>query len=182
MAAELLDMINRFGGQGAIAAIAARVGISPEQAQSAMAALMPALAGGMTRAAETHGADALDAAAAPAAELATPELAGSDAAVSRGTDLLGTLFGGHAGTTAVADHAAQSTGLSPSILAQLLPMVATMAAGTLASSNSGPQGAAGTLMSMLGGALGGGQGAAPGQAAANPLDSILGMAGKLFGR
>ena len=171
MSAQLLDLINRFGGQDAVAAMAARVGLTPEQTQSAMAALMPAVAGGMTRAAETQGPEVLDAAAAPAASLATPDMVGSDAAVAHGTDLLGTLFGGASGASAVADHAAQSTGLPAGILAQLLPMVATMAAGTLANKNSGPEGAAGTLMGMLDVNKDG-----------NPLDDIMGFAGKLFGR
>ena len=170
MAQPLLDLINRFGGEGAIASMAARVGLSPEQTQSAMAALMPAVAGGLSRSAASD-PGALDAAAGPAAALATPELAGSDAAVSHGTNLVSQIFGGSGGASAVTAHAAQATGLSSGVLAQLLPMVATMAAGTLASRNSGPQGAAGTLMGMLDVNKDG-----------NPLDDIIGFAGKLFGR
>ncbi len=170
MAQQLLDLINRFGGESAVAAMAARVGLTPEQAQSAMAALMPAVAGGLSRHAEAD-PQALDAAAGPAAALATPECAGSDAAVAHGTDIVSQIFGGAGGASAVASHAAQATGLSPGILAQLLPMVATMAAGTLASPNSGPQGAAGTLMGMLDVNKDG-----------NPLDDIMGFASKLFGR
>ncbi len=172
MSQQLLDLIGRFGGTQAVAAMAAKVGLTPEQTQSAMAALMPAVAGGMTKTAQAAGVDALDAAAAPAAMVAdNPASVASAAAVAHGTDLVGQIFGGAGGAQAVTDHAAQATGLSPAILAQLLPMVTTLAAGTLASKASGPQGAAGTLMGMLDVNKDG-----------NPLDDIMGFAGKLFGR
>lgn len=170
MSQQLLDLISRFGGTDAVAAMAARVGLTPEQTQSAMAALMPAVAGGMSKVAE-GGADSLDAAAAPAAQIAAGSGVASDAAIAHGGGLVSQIFGGQDGATAVAAHAAQATGLSPAILAQLLPMVATLAAGTLASPASGPQGAAGTLMGMLDVNKDG-----------NPLDDIMGFAGKLFGR
>ena len=177
MSQQLLDLINRFGGENAIAAMASRVGLSPEQTQSAMAALMPAVPGGLTRHAETAGPDALDQAAAPAVAAASSGEIASDAAVAQGESLNGTLFGG-AGASAIAAKAAQATGLDPSILAQLLPMVTTLAAGALHGS-SGPgagtaapgSGVAGTLMGMLDVNKDG-----------NPLDDIMGMAGKLFGR
>ena len=169
MSSQLLDLVSRFGGADAVAAMAAKVGLTPEQTQSAMAALMPAVAGGMTKAAES-GATDLDAVAAPAAEMAG-SAAASDAAVAQGNDLVGQIFGGAGGAQAVTAHAAQATGLDSGILAQLLPMVTTLAAGTLASKASGPQGAAGTLMGMLDVNKDG-----------NPLDDIMGFAGKLFGR
>jgi len=172
MSQQLLDLIGRFGGADAIAAMAAKVGLTPEQAQSAMAALMPAVAGGMSKTAQTAGVEALDVAAAPTAMVAeNPASVTSPAAVAQGNDLVGQIFGGAGGAQAVSDHAAQATGLSPAILAQLLPMVTTLAAGTLAGKASGPHGAGGTLMGMLDVNKDG-----------NPLDDIMGFAGKLFGR
>ncbi|QXQ06373.1 DUF937 domain-containing protein [Sphingosinicellaceae bacterium] len=168
MSQQLLDLISRFGGAGAIDAMAAKVGLSPEQVQSAMAALMPAVAGGMTKQAD---AGTLDQYAAPAAELANPSAVATEASIAHGNDLAGKIFGGAAGSQAVTTHAAQATGLDAGILAQLLPMVTTLAAGTLAGKSSGPQGAAGTLMSMLDVNKDG-----------NPLDDIMGFAGKLFGK
>ena len=161
MAQQLLDLIERFGGAQAVSAMAARVGISPEQAQAAMAALMPAVAGGIARADPAT----IDAAASPAVDVAPA----SDAGVHAGEDLAGQIFGGGAG--AVTNHAAQATGLDAGILAKLLPMVTTLAAGTLAGKASGPQGAAGTLAGLL-----------DRDGDGNPLDDIMGMAGKLFGR
>ena len=197
MSQQLLDLINRFGGEDAVAAMAARVGLSPEQTQSAMAALMPAVAGGMAKQVETQGPAALDGAAAPATKLASGGAIASDAAVEHGTGILGSLFGSSQVTDAVARHAAAATGLDVSKLTALLPMVATLAAGALghadgqgtteagggmggmlgqitggATAGAAPQtGAAGTLLSMLDGNKDG-----------NVMDDIMGMVGKLRGR
>jgi hypothetical protein len=205
MSQQLLDLINRFGGEDAVAAIAARVGLSPEQTQSAMAALMPAVAGGMAKQVETEGPGALDAAAAPAADLASGGTVASDAAVEHGSNILGSLFGSSQVTDVVTGNAAAATGLDASKLSALLPMLATLAAGALG--HAGGQTAAGEaapaegggLGGMLGGLLGkvtGGTtaGAAPQTGAAgtlmsmldfnkdgNVMDDIMGAVGKLRG-
>ncbi len=200
MSQQLLDLINRFGGEEAVAAMAARVGLSPEQTQSAMAALMPAVAGGMQKQVEADGPAALDAAAAPATQLAGGAVA-SDAAVDHGTNLLGSLFGSSQVTDAVTGHAAAATGLDASKLAALLPMVATLAAGALGRAGGQAAPAEGGIGGMLGGLLGsvtGGSTAAPGGVPAtgaagtllsmldrnkdgNVMDDIMGMVGKLRG-
>lgn len=197
MSQQLLDLINRFGGEDAVAAMAARVGLSPEQTQSAMAALMPAVAGGMAKQVETQGTAALDGAAAPATKLASGGAIASDAAVEHGTGILGSLFGSSQVTDAIAGHAAAATGLDVSKLKALLPMVATLAAGALG--HAGGQGtteAGGRMGGMLGQITGGATaGAAPQTGAAgtllsmldgnkdgNVMDDIMGMVGKLRGR
>lgn len=189
---QLLDLVNHFGGAQAVEAMAARVGLSPEQTQSAMAALMPAVAGGMANHVAAQGPAALDAAAAPATTLVASEGAASDAAVAHGGGLLDSLFGGDEGTSAVANHAATSTGLDASKLTALLPMLATLAAGALGhaggAAGAGPAsggGLGGMLGGMLGGAGGGGGAASvltsmlgsrgAGSGGPNPLDGILGM-------
>ena len=172
MAQELLDLINKFGGAEAVSAMAARVGISPEQAQSAMGSLMPMIAGGMVQHAQTDGAGALNDTAAAAAPLATADCAASDAAVEQGHSILGDLFGGHGATQEVAAKAAASTGLSESTIASLLPMVATMAAGALGRQGGAAPQAGGGLGGMLGGILGG-QGSQPAGGAAGTLMGML---------
>ncbi len=196
MSQPLIDLVNRFGGAQAVEDMAARVGLSPEQTQAAMAALMPAVAGGLANKVQNEGPAALDAAAAPASGVVAGEGAASDAAVAHGGGLLGSLFGGHAETNAVADHAAAATGIDASKLAALLPMVATLAAGALGHAGNVPgEGVApggepqgGGLGGMLGGLMnqiGGGQQGTPGGAAAvlqsmlaggggNALEGILG--------
>ena len=205
-----MELINRFGGSSAVEAMAARVGLSPEQTQSAMAALMPAIAGGMAKQVENDGPDALNAAAAPAVALGGSDIA-SDTAVEHGTGLLGSLFGSSQVTDAVTSHAAAATGLDVSKLSALLPMVATLAAGALghaggqtAASPAAAPAEGGGIGGMLGGLVsqftgGGAQtaataGAASGGAAGslmsmldfnkdgNPMDDIMGMVAKFGGR
>jgi len=199
MSQQLLDLINRFGGEDAVAAMAARVGLSPEQTQSAMAALMPAVADGMAKQVEANGPAGLDAAAGQAAAMTSGGAVASDAAVEHGTNILGSLFGSHDVTDAVTGNAAAATGLDVSKLSALLPMIATLAAGALGHAG-GQAPAAGGLGGMLGGLLGqvtGGtaSGAAPATGAAgtlmsmldfnkdgNVMDDIMGVVGKLRGR
>ncbi|QYE36042.1 MULTISPECIES: DUF937 domain-containing protein [Sphingosinicellaceae] len=199
MSQQLLDLINRFGGEDAIAAMAARVGLSPEQTQSAMAALMPAVAGGMAKQVEAQGPGALDAAAAPATALASGGTVASDAAVEHGTNILGSLFGSSQVTDVVTGNAAAATGLDASKLSALLPMIATLAAGALGHAGGQAPAEGGGLGGMLGGLLGqvtGGTtaGTAPATGAAgtlmsmldfnkdgNVMDDIMGVVGKLRG-
>lgn len=204
MSQQLLDLINRFGGDDAVAAMAQRVGLSPEQTQSAMAALMPAVAGGMAKQVEADGPGALDAAAAPATQLAGGAVA-SDAAVAHGTDLIGSLFGSSQVTDVVTGNAAAATGLDASKLTALLPMLATLTAGALGNAGQGGATAGGGIGGMLGGLLGAATGghasaapqtggvAAPGAAGTlmsmldfnkdgNVMDDVLSMVGKLRGR
>jgi hypothetical protein len=198
MSQQLLDLINRFGGEDAVAAMAARVGLSPEQTQSAMAALMPAVAGGMAKHVEANGPAGLDAAAGQAAAISGGAVA-SDAAVEHGTNILGSVFGSSQVTDAVTGNAAAATGLDASKLAALLPMLATLAAGALGHTGGQAPAAGGGLGGMLGGLLGqvtgnSTGGAAPATGAAgtlmsmldfnkdgNVMDDIMGVVGKLRG-
>lgn len=196
MAQQLLDLVQQFGGPDAVAAMASRVGLSPAQTQSAMAALMPAVAGGMVKHVEAQGPASLDAAAAPAADLADPA---SDEAVAHGDGLVNQLFGSPEVTSAVTARAAATTGLDLSKLAALLPMVATLAAGALgkagAPATAASESGGGMLDGLLGRLTGGGAAAlgatpAPSGVAGtlmnmldfdkdgNPMDDIIGMLGK----
>lgn len=198
MSQQLLDLINRFGGEDAVSAMAARVGLSPEQTQSAMAALMPAVAGSMAKHVEANGPAGLDAAAGQAAAIPGGAVA-SDAAVEHGTNILGSLFGSSQVTDAVTGNAAAATGLDASKLAALLPMIATLAAGALGHAGQAPAAEGGGLGGMLGGLLGQVTGGTPGGAApatgaagtlmsmldfnkdGNVMDDIMGVVGKLRG-
>ena len=194
MAQQLMDMTARMGGADGVAAMAARVGMTPDQAQAAMAALLPAVTGGMARQAQAGNGGIIDQMAGMAA--AHTGSAAGDGAVAQGNDILGSLFGTKDVSRAVAAQAAGQTGLDLGALKALLPMAATMAAsalgngtGTVAASSSGGLGG------ILGGLPGGGnQGGNQGGAAnallrmldankdGNPLDDIMGMAAKFLKR
>lgn len=172
-----LDQILGSSGMD-VGSIAARFGISPEQANSALGSLFPAVAGGMQKSQEQGGlAPVADAGAA----IDQPE-------TGVGNDILGHIFGSKDVSRQVADHAAGQTGVSSSVLQEMLPIVAAMAAkhvaqnggatadGAAGGGMAGGGGLGGILSSVLGG--GGGQSGGLGGLAGmlgngNPLDAIL---------
>ncbi len=113
--------------------------------------------------------------------------------VNRGNDVLGQIFGSKDVSRAVAQNAATSSGLDPSLLKKMLPMLAMLVAGYMAKQGgaaaAAPASGGGVLGSLLGGLLGGGRSAPAGGGGlaslldlnkdGNPLDDILGMAAKL---
>jgi hypothetical protein len=115
--------------------------------------------------------------------------------VSPGNDILGQIFGSRDVSRTVAQNAAGQTGLDPALLKKMLPVLAMLVAGYMTrqgGASAAPQAGGGGLADMLGGMLGGGAqgstaGGGPGLASmldlngdGNPLDDILGMAGKLL--
>ena len=118
--------------------------------------------------------------------------------MSHGNDVLGQIFGSKDVSRAVAQDASAKSGLDPSILRKMLPLLAMLVTGFMAKQAGGGAAApssGGGLGDLLGGLLGGGarSSAAPAPGASgglgslldldgdgNPLDDILGMAGKLM--
>lgn len=166
-----------------VGALASQFGLSPERANAAVGALLPAVLGGFKKA-EQGGA--LGDVAAIADSTAAPT-----ADVDAGNSILGQIFGSKDVSRAVATHASQQTGISDTILKAMLPIVAGLVAQQATKKMGGGMlgGIAGSVLaSMLGG---GGAAAAPVQAQAgpfgglasmldadhdgNPLDDILGM-------
>ena len=178
MSQQIMDMIARMGGADAVAAMAARVGISPEQAQGAVAALLPAVTGGMAQQAQAGNGALVDRLSGLAA--AFTGSAASDDAVAQGNDILGGVFGSKDVSRAVAQKAAGQTGLDIGSLKALLPMVATMAASALGNGTAAP--ASANDQGGIGGMLGGNAtpvvatpAGATGQAAGGPAGALLGM-------
>jgi hypothetical protein len=119
--------------------------------------------------------------------------------VNRGNDVLGQIFGSKDVSRTVAQNAASRSGLAPSLLQKMLPMLAMLVAGYMAKQrgDAAPQPAqtGGGLGDLLGGLLGD-QTAAPASPGAatpgglasvldlngdgNALDDILRMAGKMM--
>ena len=164
------DINQVLGSSGMdVDALAARFGLSPQQATAAMGSLMPAILGGFQKKAD---AGELDAVQGTAASIDQPEK-------PVGNDILGHIFGGKDVSRQVADHAADQSGVSSTVLKAMLPIVAAMVAKHYAGA-AGAGGAGGRLGDMLGSILGGagatgGPGGFGGNAASgNPLDQILG--------
>ncbi|MEO8175809.1 MAG: DUF937 domain-containing protein [Sphingomicrobium sp.] len=183
----MLDELTQAGGPQAIAR---ELGVDDQTAQSGMAALLPAVLGGMQNQAQGTGgfgslASVLGGLGGPG--MMSNALATEPTDIGQGNELLGHLFGSKDTSRAVADHASQQTGVPPSLLKKMLPMVAMLAAGYFmkqaqagkADPQAAPGGGAlggglgGGLGGMLGSLLGGGGGGG-----GNVLNSILtGLAG-----
>jgi len=102
--------------------------------------------------------------------------------VDKGNQILGQIFGSKDRSRAVAADAAAQSGVEPSLLKKMLPILAMVAAGYVM--KQAGQGGGG-LGDVLGGMLGG-QPAPAGQAgnaqAGSPLSDLIGAAGKFLGR
>jgi hypothetical protein len=196
---QITDVLAQMGG---LESIARELGVSPAQAQRGAEALVPAILGGFKKQAQAQpeGLDGLGGLLNQlgGGGLLDNVLSPQPTDVSRGNDVLGQIFGSRDVSRTVASSAAAQSGLDPSLLKQMLPMLAMLVAGFMAkqhgageASPSAPSG--GGLGDLLGGLLGG-RATAPAGAAAgsggglasildvngdgNALDDILRMAGK----
>ena len=131
---DLGALIGSQMGQAALAQVGQRLGLSPEMTRMAASALAPALAGGLAKAVAGGGLPT----GAPAP--------GSDEALAHGNAVLGQVLGSKDASRSVAADAAASTGIDVGTLKQLLPQIASMAAGA-----QGGAGGIGGLGGMLGG-------------------------------
>lgn len=205
---NLSDILTQAGG---IESMANQLGVSPAVAAQGAEALLPAILGGFkTQAQNAGGIEGLGGLLGQlgGGGLLDAVLGSQATPVQAGNDVLGQIFGSKDVSRTVADHAAGQTGLDSGLLKQMLPILAMMVAGYLAKQGGqGQQGGGGGLGDLIGGALGGGGsgglggmlgsvlgggGASGGglgglgkmldmDGDGNPLDDIIGMAGKLRG-
>lgn len=203
---QITDILAQMGG---LQSMAKELGVSETQAASAAEALAPAILGGFKKQAQSQpaGLEGLGGLLGQlgGAGLLDQVLSPQPTDVSRGNDVLGQIFGSKDVSRAVAQNAASQSGLDPSLLKKMLPMLAMLVTGYMArQSGAGaataqqlPSEGGGLLGGGLGGLLGGllGGGGAPGQSASgsgglasmldlngdgNPLDDIMGMVGKVM--
>lgn len=187
---QMTEMLNALGG---MQSMANELGVSHEQARSGAEALLPAILGGFKKQAQAQ-PDGLDGllnmvGGLGGGGLLDEVLAPRPTDVSGGNNVLGQIFGSPDVSRAVAQNAAGQTGLDPTLLKKMLPMLAMLVGGVMSkhgAASASPAG--GDLGGLLGGLMGGGQ--TPGQQGAgglasmldlnrdgNPLDDIIGMAG-----
>jgi len=153
-----------------VSSIAAQFGLSPDQANAAVGALLPAVLGGI-KSAEAGGvlgnvADIANATAAPAQD--------SDA----GNAILGHIFGSKDVSRSVATAASARTGISDTVMKAMLPIVAGLVAQQVSKKMGGGVmgGIAGSVLASM---LGGAAPAAAAPAAAPGMGGILGNLGGL---
>lgn len=172
---NILDAILASQG-GATAQLAERFELDANQTRSAIDALLPMLAGAVSRNAQQPGGiEGLLGTLAGGEHqryLDEPAALGEEATVQDGNAILGHLFGSKEVSRQVAANAAAQTGIGADILRQMLPLLAAMLMGGLSKGASqggmfgtpasGPDGlrggaGGGGLGEVLGGLLGGGQ-------------------------
>lgn len=184
---QITDLLARTGG---IDSIARELGVDRQQAATGAEALLPAILGGFQRSAQAQGG-------APGlgellgklggGGLLDQVLAPQPTDTSQGDAVLGQIFGSRDVSRTVAQSASAQTGLDPSLLKKMLPLLAMVVGGMMSRQGTAPAGGAGPG-GILGGMLGGGQasGGAWGGLGSlldangdgNALDDILRMAGK----
>jgi hypothetical protein len=199
---QFTDMLAQIGG---LQAMARELGVSDAQAARGADALLPAILGGFKKQtqAQPTGLEGLSGLLGQlgGGGLLDDVLAPRPTDVNRGNDVLGQIFGSQDVSRAVAQHAASQSGLDPSLLKKMLPMLAMLVAGYMAKQRDTSSGApaseeggglGGLLGSLLGGQAAGPGSATPGTAApglasmldldgdGNPLDDILRMVGRVI--
>jgi hypothetical protein len=186
---EITDILAQTGG---VQSMARELGITESQATAGAAALLPAILGGFQKqAAQPSNADALGGLLGRlgGGALLDDVVSPKPTDIGRGNDLLGQIFRSKDVSRTVAADASAKSGLDPSILKKMLPILTMLVAGYMAKQRGSSAGGAmgGGLGGMLGGLLGG-KGAGGGLGSmldmnrdGNPLDDIMRMAGRKKG-
>lgn len=180
---NLFEMMQAAQNGQAMQNLARQYGLSQQQTQAAIEALLPAFSMGLQRQTQdpyAFGSLAQMMTASPFGKIF--EAGGSTIppmASAAGTDVLSQIFGSKEVSQAVAAQAAATSGVSQAILKQMLPVIAAMLMGGLSktANNSGLGGILGQFAEMMRGQMPGQQPApAPQQPQmpANPLEAILG--------
>lgn len=199
---DLMEMLRRSGG---LDAVSKQLGVPPAVAAAGADALLPAILGGFRKHADGAGGGEGGLGSLigmlgtlGGGALAANVLGPDQTDVGKGNDVLGQIFGSKDVSRSVAADAAGRTGIDAETLKKMLPLLAMLVGGYL-SARAGGNGAEGSgglggLGSILGSMLGNSSGSAPAQGGGlvgglgslldldgdgNPLDDILGMAGKL---
>lgn len=153
----LVGALLQAGGGQAVEMLGGRFGLGPAQTRAALEALGPMVAGGLRQQAQSRGGmegllgGVLN--QGHAAYGSSIENLARPGTTEAGNAVLGEIFGSREVSRAVADQAASQTGISADTLKRMLPVVAMMAAGALASRAGG--GGLGGLLGAVAGNSGG---------------------------
>jgi len=196
----LFDMLANAQNGEAMEQLSRQFGLSQQQTQEAVAALMPAFSQGLKRnTADPYGIGSFMSAMASgnhAKYFEDAQKAFAPQGVAEGNGILGHLFGSKDLSRAVAEQAAQASGVSQQVLQQMLPVIASMIMGGLfkqstnqmpgASQAAGFGGAGNPLgeiieqMMKQGGGMMGGQPAPQPRQAPQPADPFDNPFGKVL--
>lgn len=199
---SILETILAAQGGDPVRKMGARVGVDENQAQAALQALLPMLAGAVQRnATQPGGLEGLLGALSDGHHqryLDEPASLQDTQTIDDGNAILGHLLGSKDASRAVAARASAQTGIGADLIKQMLPLVAAMLMGGLSKGASASRGgmpgmgdAGGGLFGQLGGGSAGGSGGGlldmltpmlDRNRDGSAIDDIIGMAGQLFGK
>jgi hypothetical protein len=177
----LYEIIRNAHGGHALDNLATQFGITAEQADAAVKAVVPVLSEGfLKQASEPHAFGSFIGALGDGQHLAAftdPAAAQATATAQKGGDILSQILTSHSAREEIALRASSGTGISQELLAKMLPVIASMLFGGLAKSmeNQGFGGILGQLTNVAGqGGLGSilGQILGGGQVAVNPQQPL----------
>jgi hypothetical protein len=172
---NLLEVLMNANGGRSVEALSQQFGLSGEQTQSVLGQLLPALAAGaQNNIAQSGGLESLLGALTGGHHqqyLDQPETLADPNTVADGNGILGHLLGSKDVSRALANQVAGNTGVSDSLIKQMLPVVASMVMGAMSQrANAAPspqEGLAGMLDFNRDGSA---------------IDDVMGLVGKLFAR
>jgi hypothetical protein len=130
---QITDLLAQMGG---IESMARELGVPQTQAASGAEALLPAILGGFKKQAQAQpaGLDGLGGLLGQlgGGSLLDQVLAPEPTDISRGNDVLGQIFGSRDVSRTVTQNAAAQSGLDPSLLRKMLPLLAMLVTGYMA--------------------------------------------------
>ena len=172
---QIAELLQQMGGLGAMAR---ELGVDEQQARSGAEALLPAILEGFKQqaGAQSGGAGGLlnMLGQMGGGGLMDEVLGAQPTNLEHGNQVLGQIFGSKDVSRAVAQNAAGQTGLDPSTLKQMLPMLGMLVGGYMskqgAAAPQAGQSPAGGLAGLL-----------DADGDGSPLNDVMGMLGKLRG-
>lgn len=175
---DLLSVLKAANGGETVGALAQQFGLSGEQAEGVLGQLVPALTQGLqNNVAQQGGLESLLGALAGGNHsqyLDDPSMIGNPDTAADGAGILGHILGGNS-SEGIAQSVAGNTGIDPSIIQQMLPIVASLAMGAMSkhasTSSEDPGSLVGGLASMLDMNHDG-----------SAIDDVVGLVGKFFTR
>lgn len=147
---NLLEILSQTNGGQPLEALATQFGLDARQSQAIVGQLLPALSQGLQRnAAQPGGLESLLGALSNGQHsryLDNPAALTEPATVADGNGILGHILGSKDSSRALAAQVSSATGISESVIKQMLPLVASLAMGALAKQRPAqPEGLLGML-------------------------------------
>ncbi|MGO9135423.1 MAG: DUF937 domain-containing protein [Methylovirgula sp.] len=181
---NLSEIINSAQDGKAVENLAQQFGITPDQAQAAVQALIPAISSGLLQKAAQPGAlgGIISAITDPDhhAAFANADAAQSDVTAQKGSDVVSDMFGSSHIANQIAQQASAVTGLRPDVLMQMLPVLVSIVLGGIAKSAQN-QGFGGMLGQLASAAQQGNLGNVANQGGGGLMGMLASLFGGLFG-